>query len=260
MRELVEKLEGHLQASKRKLAHSKTGKPGLKYVHLHIFSLKLILTCGGNRPPSLDTVNRTFRNIDIAIDQQMVEIKKLNARMSKLELDDPSAPPYVRATTSPLRDKRLPDRDDVSRRARDVTPNVAVTTAAALNAERFAHKLKDALLKVRQEPFLNTSASAAPAAPKAFESIQRTGPGMNLEGLHVQLTPSSPPAGAGYSPPHGGRRSSGSRTRTHGQSVPLNRSGGSGSSPTPPANFDWGPLPSVKPMASLAADVRGTKM
>lgn len=200
----------------------------------------------------------------------MVEIKKLNARMSKLEQLDPedlsastSSPSYIRATSSPLRDKRLPDREIVSRRARDVTPNVAATTAAALNAERFAHKLKDALLKVRQEPLLNTTASVAPVAPKAFEAIQKPGGAMNLEGLHVQLTPSSPPAGVGNSPPqaHGGRRSSGSRTRTHGQSVPLNRSGGSGSrrSPSPAAGFDWGPLPSVKPMASLAADVRGAR-
>lgn len=201
----------------------------------------------------------------------MVEIKKLNARVSKLNLDALSGSTSSRSRksiSSAQRDKRLPDRDSTSKRG--VTPDVAATTAAALNAERWAQKLKTALLKVREEPLLNTSASVAPAAPKAFESPQRSGPhsdspsSMNLEGLHMNQPqpPSSPPqsttsvnAGRGRSP-----RSGSHSGRTHGHSVPLNRSGGPGSrrSPTPPTGFDWGPLPTVKPASTLAFDLRST--
>jgi nucleoporin NUP159 len=48
-----------------------------------------------------------------------------------------------------------------------------VTTAAALNAERSAHKLKKALLKVRKEPILNVRAASAPRPPSAFETPRK---------------------------------------------------------------------------------------
>ena len=36
MRDLIEKLEGHLQSSKRRLNQLRTGKPGIKSVHISI--------------------------------------------------------------------------------------------------------------------------------------------------------------------------------------------------------------------------------
>jgi len=80
---------------------------------------------------------------------------------------------------SPLvqRDARLPDLPN-PRLLINVTPHVAVTTAAALNAERSAQKLKKALLAVRKEPLLNTKAAAAPTAPLAFNSPAKPGSGV----------------------------------------------------------------------------------
>ena len=46
----------------------------------------------------------------------------------------------------------------------NVTANIAVTTAAALNAERAAQRLKKALMNARKEPLLNKQAAEAVAA------------------------------------------------------------------------------------------------
>ncbi|KAH9068189.1 hypothetical protein EDB83DRAFT_2593303 [Lactarius deliciosus] len=59
------------------------------------------------------------------------------------------------------------------RRPLGVTPHVASTTAAALNAEQSAHRLKEALLPVRTEPLLNTQAAHAKPAPRAFDTPQK---------------------------------------------------------------------------------------
>ncbi|KAH9072070.1 hypothetical protein EDB83DRAFT_193120 [Lactarius deliciosus] len=55
----VTKMEDYLQASKKKLNEFKTGRPSVK-------------------PPSLDTINRTSRNIDLAIHQQTVYVSALS--------------------------------------------------------------------------------------------------------------------------------------------------------------------------------------
>ncbi|KAH9038586.1 hypothetical protein EDB84DRAFT_1437153, partial [Lactarius hengduanensis] len=140
----VTKLEDHLQASKKKVSEFKTGRPSIK-------------------PPSFDTINRTSRNIDLAIRQQTVDVSALSARVAKLNLD--SGSPL--GTPSRIRER------DVVRRPLDVTPHVASTTAAALNAEQSAHRLKEALLAVRTEPLLNTQAAHAKPAPRAFDTPQK---------------------------------------------------------------------------------------
>ncbi|KAJ7914887.1 hypothetical protein B0H13DRAFT_1611176 [Mycena leptocephala] len=151
MQDRIQKLESHLQESKKRLSRASSGNPGL-------------------RAPTLDTLNRTFRNMDIALDNQTSDVEKLTARVSKLNVKTGQRNGHAPGA----RDARLPD--PVSRqRPLNVTPNVAVTTAAALNAERSAHKLKRALLHVRKEPLLNTQAASAPPAPLAFKTPQRVG-------------------------------------------------------------------------------------
>ena len=59
------------------------------------------------------------------------------------------------------------------RRPLDVTPHVASTTAAALNAEQAARRLKEALLAVRTEPLLNKQAANARPALRAFDIPQK---------------------------------------------------------------------------------------
>jgi len=209
------------------------------------------------RAPSLDTINRTYRNIDIAIQQQADDVTKLTSRISKLTIKSSRSP---KLQYHPTRDARLPDAI-VSRRPYNVTPHVAATTAAALNAERSAHKLKRALLAARKEPLLNTKATTALPPPSGFKTPQKAslarsfgtgksslfpaarGPVADPTAVPVpdwtlpedNFNPSTPPAA---------RRGAGVTKRQH-MSVPLKKSGGSPgpSPPAPAASFDWGPLP-----------------
>ncbi|KAI0297266.1 hypothetical protein B0F90DRAFT_1918788 [Multifurca ochricompacta] len=230
----VIKMEDCLQASKKKLSEFKTGKPSIK-------------------PPSLDTVNRTSRNINLAIRQQTTDVSALSARISKLDLDDgsPSGTP-----------SRTREWDIVRvRRSLDVTPHVASTTAAALNAEQAAHRLKEALLAVRTEPLLNTQAVHAKPPPGAFDTPQKPSADVSasssggLFSTPFKLPPLNAAAGSslGVSPP--GRRNSNVQ-KHHAKSVPLKSTPAAGTVSKQKPAFDWGPLPGIKPMTTLSSDLR----
>ncbi|KAF8656789.1 hypothetical protein AX16_002341 [Volvariella volvacea WC 439] len=252
MRDRVQKLEYHLQASKRKVSEMTSGKPSI-------------------RAPSLDTINRTYRNIDIAIDQQSEDISKLAARIARLSVKAP-------AQKISDRDPRLPDH--VPKRAYNITPHVAVTTAAALNAEQSAHKLKQALLNMRKEPLLNTTAVSAPLPPASFDlphkREEKSKPSSTSVpsqfGMSV-LPPATPPRFPPSSSPSPWdlppdnfnlnttspplRRGAGGGSRQH-ISVPLKRSAGS-TPTTPSTTFNWGPLPTynMKPATTLLGEKLG---
>jgi nucleoporin NUP159 len=148
-----------------------------------------------------------------------------------------------------------------------VTPHVASTTAAALNAEQAAHRLKEALLAVRAQPLLNTQAASARPALRVFDTPQKL-PDANLDssgatfGGGIFSTPLALPqlsasesAGKGTtsSPPvSAGRRST--TQKYHAKSVPLKSTPTAGTTPKP--SFDWGPLPGIKPMTTIASDLR----
>ncbi|KAJ7583608.1 hypothetical protein C8J56DRAFT_724003, partial [Mycena floridula] len=110
----IQQLEDHIRASKKKISEFKTGKPGF-------------------HAPSLDTINRSYKNIDIAINQQSAGISRLTERVAKLDL----TAPYPSFSQS-RRDPRLPDAVTPSSRPFNITPHIAITTAAALNSERSA--------------------------------------------------------------------------------------------------------------------------
>ncbi|KAH9958575.1 hypothetical protein BC827DRAFT_1377594 [Russula dissimulans] len=221
MQDRVTKLEDRLQASKKKLNEVKTGRPSVK-------------------APSLDTINRTSRNINLAIRQQSADISTLTSRIAKLNIDDGSP------SSTPSRRER-----DLVRRPFDVTPHVASTTAAALNAEHAAHRLKEALLAVRKEPLLNTQAVNARPAPRAFDTPQKPGAAPSSSGGSVggalfstpfvlPLLNASDSTSRGASPPGSvGRRNA--VPKHHAKSVTLKGSPAAGTAPKP--TFDWGPLP-----------------
>ncbi|KAL0063673.1 hypothetical protein AAF712_009365 [Marasmius tenuissimus] len=258
----VEQLEDQLKSHKKKIAEYNSGRPFL-------------------RAPTIDTINRTYRNIDIAIQQQADDIAGLTARTKKMNL---SSLPLPRQKTSlGERDPRLPDP---VRRPFTVTPDVAVTTAAALNAERYAHKLKTALLSARKEPLLNTTAAKAMTTsdvPVAFstpgkKTIGGTGFQFNtpIQGaLFGTPSPTAEIPNAEHFPedhfspstPLGNSRRGGPSKRSHAPAVALRKSPAGGSlpegaglgsppvgfgSPSPAPNalaspspaFNWGPLPS----------------
>ncbi|KAF9526360.1 hypothetical protein CPB83DRAFT_857976 [Crepidotus variabilis] len=154
IRDRVQKLEKRLQDDKKKLASAQSCKPRIK-------------------APSLDTINRTYRNIDIAIEQQTDDVNRLGTRVSKISIADAQAASAASAALLLQRDSRLPDLPSSPlslRKPINVTPNVAVTTAAALNAEHSAARLKKALLAVRKQPLLNDKVTREPTAPTSFTS------------------------------------------------------------------------------------------
>ncbi|KAH8983182.1 hypothetical protein EDB92DRAFT_1891452 [Lactarius akahatsu] len=176
--------------------------------------------------------------------------QQLSARVSKLNLD----------SGSPLGTPSRTRERDVVRRPLDVTPHVASTTAAALNAEQSAHRLKEALLAVRTEPLLNTQAAHAKPAPRAFDTPQKpsvdpTPSASASKGFSTPFT--LPPLGAGAGPSSSPPASAGRRGGTqkyHSKSVPLKSAPTGGTPPKP--SFDWGPLPGIKPMTTLSSDLR----
>jgi nucleoporin NUP159 len=155
------------------------------------------------------------------------------------------------------------------RRPLDVTPHVASTTAAALNAEQAAHRLKEALLAVRTQPLFNTQAANARPAPRAFDTPPRPGADLGSSGSSLggglfstpftlpplNASASSDSASRGASPPVSlGRRNSSQTQKHHAKSVPLKSTPTAGT-PSKPA-FDWGPLPGIKPMTTISSDLR----
>lgn len=234
-----------------------------------VSSPELYLTLGCHRPPSLDTVNRTYRNISITISQQAEDVSRLAARMSKIDLD------------SGRKSRTTIDfRSSAGQRSGDVTPNVAATTAAALNAERAAQKLKRALLVARKGPHLNKQAIAAPAPPSDFASPQKRRQPDDTPTKEFKLnsslwnpsTPvqahmsqkgsalfSSPESPSSPSPSHGHGSRNRERETKHAKAVPFSKKP-PGAAPaatsSPPAGFSWGPLPGVTPMKTISPDVR----
>lgn len=200
------------------------------------------------RAPSLDTINRSYQNIDRIILERSDQISDLTARISKLDVED--------VVNSPRRDSGLGDLG--SGRPCNVTPDVAVTTAAALNAERSAQRLKKALLEVRKEPLLNTKAiSTTPNVllmtpqkpsnqPSAFPVLLPPSPSSSSSVSMFDWTSLPEDNFNPNASPSPQSRRGGGGQRKH-PSVPLKRSTdhpeASASTSIAPS-FDWGPLPS----------------
>lgn len=257
-----------------------------------------------NRAPSLDTIYRTYNNIDVAISHQSDDVARLSSRVHKLRLKDKDHKSPASSISS--RDRRLPDDHRFSASASgsssglrgpiNVTPNVAASTAAALNAERGAARLKKSLLKARKEPLLNTQAVDAPIAFSDFKTPQKAGGSgtstmsFNMSGWKGTFTAGTPtPAGGSrqaiadseeseewensgsfepidsFGSPHppAARHRAGSKHHTKAVQLkkPLPGPGVPSPAPAPapaptPAGFSWGPLPGVAPKATLSSDVR----
>lgn len=186
-----------------------------------------------------------------------------------------------------------PSRDssslhDLKSPPRGVTRGVAINTAAALNAERSALRLKNALAKTHRKPILTESRSSIsphvltdPYDKYPIQSQTRQPPltplpiSGNLFGdtyIPVPRPPStnsfgrtsnnhiptSPLAESSTLSGGGGDRLNRAPKAHHSKSVPLRRDLTSGQANEKIVSFDWGPLPGVPPMSSIPSDVRSS--
>lgn len=228
IRDRVTKLEQHLEASKVKLTRSTQGKPVFK-------------------APSLVTAHRTFKNIDIAIQQQAHDIADLSSRLAKLDISS------LRSATATNSGSRYSG----TRRSFNVTPNVAVTTAAALNAERSTQRLKNRLLSLRSEPLMNTKSLTAAKPPVAFSTPGKpAAPPMQSPSMNFDL-PSAFPSSPSPSPAGPSSRRGAAFSSKHLKSATLKKTFSSPDhqhSAPPPSDF-WGPLPSFFPMKQSSTPI-----
>ena len=132
----------------------------------------------------MDTISRTYRNIDLAIERQNAQIANLTERVARLKLLEDG--PYKHASRRSFGSRNSSfngidadttlngrQRDDTREKEniRGVSPTVAASTAAALNAERSAQRLKNVLTKIRKEPLVNRQAVESNMSAPTLDSL-----------------------------------------------------------------------------------------
>lgn len=283
--DLISQADDVLKRAKKILAQnqvSQTSQLTERYASFLLYPSQLC-SRSSPRPPSLDTINRTFRDIDAAISEESNKLAWLTSRVSKLKLGRSSMASPRRSYRAPQDDNSYsssrytypesPSRDsssllDLKSPPRGVTRGVAVNTAAALNAERTALRLKNALAKTHRKPILTESRSsisphvlADPYNKYPIQSQTRQPPSTplpisgNLFGADYVPRPTSTSPLAEFSGSLGGDRSNRAPKSHHSKSVPLKREA-TGQTNEKILTFDWGPLPGVAPMSSIPSDVR----
>lgn len=216
------------------------------------------------RPPSLDTINRTFRNIDLAIDSQVQQIEELTRRVSRFNIDaldvalrgpiSSSRNRYRHDTSGSINTSGGDDRGLFSRT--QVTPSIAASTAAALNAERNALRLKNALAKVRTKPLKNNTAVEPTKRIPTLESLQKPDPRTTSGQAGSPSVSSSPDTSVEISGDRSDSENQRRHTRQSQHAKPVKLGKTHTRVPSSITNFDWGPLPKVGTASSLPFDIQ----
>ncbi|KDN48832.1 hypothetical protein RSAG8_02819, partial [Rhizoctonia solani AG-8 WAC10335] len=133
VRERTRQLEDFMAAQRSRIQKQKEGRREFKV-------------------PSIDTINRTMRNIDSALAQKSDEIASLTTRVDRMKLKAPRRKASM--NTAPL---VFPPAEN---------EKIKLASATALNMERSSLRLKNALLQARTETPLNTMAVGAPVEEK----------------------------------------------------------------------------------------------
>lgn len=190
-------------------------------------------------PPTLDTIDRTCRNIQLALDEQRRALDQLSDRIDAM---------------SPQTSIFLKSSQASSPSINSVAPPFASLAAAALNSERSALKLRDALLTARKRPLLTMATMkpedldpldiSFPNPPPEWQLPPMTQTGLGLS-FPPPVTVSTPMAGSAS-------RRRGSEKKPNAVTLknsPVFAPDGSKS------DFDWGPLPGVNPMTTISNNV-----
>lgn len=198
------------------------------------------------RPSSYDLAFRTMGNIEQVISRDKDEVNALSRRIAKLNLK--SRDEHRGAVVN-------------GKQSRPAQPqsSAAAVAAAALNAERSALNLKQALLSARREPLLTAASLPTQPEPNFQPPLSSTPP------LNGPVLPSLDIPDSTFSPVDASHLAgSGSRRTSHGsgkhlKAVSLKKSTSPApAAPAAPSTFQWGPLPAMNnaPRTTLAFNVR----
>ncbi|KAH7092837.1 hypothetical protein BKA62DRAFT_663553 [Auriculariales sp. MPI-PUGE-AT-0066] len=204
--------------------------------------------------PSLELVNRTCRNMDIALEQRSSDISSLTARVNSLDLSRKAS----------KRANGVPAVQNFSSDARSSSNTQVYVKAAdiALASESTAVKLRDLLDKTRPAAVVTKIDSARPplrTLPPPISKSPPLGSSLPLGSSQGELPLMFPPgqtikwpsglassSSPGSAPtPSAADRASGSsskRSTRHQESVKIGSTRAEGS-PSPASAFNWGPLP-----------------
>ncbi|KAH7341645.1 hypothetical protein B0J17DRAFT_714801 [Rhizoctonia solani] len=132
--------------------------------------------------PSIDTINRTMRNIDSALSQKSDEIAALTVKVDRMKLKAPRR--KASTNVAPL---SIPPAEN---------EKIKLASATALNMERSSIRLKNALLQTRTETPLNTTAVGAPVEekPNALAKVMPPKPTVPATPAAPIVFPAAPPA------------------------------------------------------------------
>ncbi|CAE6389581.1 unnamed protein product [Rhizoctonia solani] len=132
--------------------------------------------------PSIDTINRTMRNIDSALAHKSEEIAALTARVDRMKLKAPR-----RKASTAVAPLALPPAEN---------EKIKLASASALNMERSSLRLKNALLQARTETPLNTTAVGAPVEerPNILAKVMPPKPSVPATPAGPTVLPAIPPA------------------------------------------------------------------
>jgi len=248
-----------MEALKKRLEEERSGRLSMRLVILSSYIISLSsYVYRFERPPTLDTIDRTCRNIYVALEERTKALDKLQRQLEemsphtsqKLQTSQPSAPLSSKAA-----------------------PPFANIAAAALNSERSALKIRDTLLHLRKRPLFTTAVKDLSGEQPTTKQETRqmfSSPIPASWGSAPMYPPLSTPLKSPGSPgtplvtspgsPESYRRMSRSG---HGAGTERTKAaqfkGGLPSSPSEKPTFDWGPMPTPKQMTSLSPDVRSEK-
>ncbi|CAE6440870.1 unnamed protein product, partial [Rhizoctonia solani] len=163
VRERTRQLEDFMAAQRSRIQKQKEGRREFKV-------------------PSIDTINRTMRNIDSALAQKSEEIVTLTARVDRMKLKGPR-----RKASTAVAPLALPPAEN---------EKIKLASASALNMERSSLRLKNALLQARTETPLNTTAVGAPVEekPNTLAKVMPSKPPVPATPATSMVLPTMPPA------------------------------------------------------------------
>lgn len=154
------------------------GRSSFKFARRGSSSLLLADRFSIYRAPSLDTINRSIRNVTAAAHEKAIELDSLAGRLDLLRLQPSSLAlstrhrsPSIPTAEASLSSSVFRASPNVKSKSVVVKPDAVDTAKRALEAERRLACLKTTLLSVRKTPLLNQAAEESTSKARTTHDI-----------------------------------------------------------------------------------------